>query len=201
MHPGCRPIHPGEASVFDRELGGDGASKGRCAVQKRRLCVAGRDYDHEATCLACLVDDRGGGGGGGGAAAQAGAPTPPMPPTHPTRPTHPTQPKLLGCRLCAMAFHGACAALLGCGPVAGQVGGEALTCPHHACGACGRKAAAAGGMLFRCEACPRAFCEDCLPREAAIVGSSARLEARGVRMPPQGCYVRCSARCEASTER
>ena len=30
-------------------------------------------------------------------------------------------------------------------------------CPHHSCAECGRKAAAVGGMLFRCEACPRAF--------------------------------------------
>lgn len=52
-------------------------------------------------------------------------------------------------------------------------------------------------MLFRCEACPNAFCEDCLPRDAAIIGNSARLEARGVRLPLQACYIRCSSRCHA----
>jgi SWI/SNF-related matrix-associated actin-dependent regulator of chromatin subfamily A member 5 len=32
-------------------------------------------------------------------------------------------------------------------------------CPHHACATCGRKAAATGGLLFRCEMCPNSFCE------------------------------------------
>ena len=45
-------------------------------------------------------------------------------------------------------------------------GFNAFTCPHHACGGCGRKAGAAGGMLFRCEACPSCYCEDLLPAEA-----------------------------------
>ena len=39
-------------------------------------------------------------------------------------------------------------------------------------------------------------CEDCLPRDATIVGASARLDARDVVLPPQACYIRCGAACE-----
>ena len=110
----------------------------------------------------------------------------------------PQRKPLLGCKLCPMAFHAACAHRLGFGQgCCGGVGGVGITCPHHACVVCGRKSAAAGGMLFRCEACPKAYCEDHLPRAAVIVGGCARLEARGIRMPAQGCYMRCSAKCEA----
>ena len=42
-------------------------------------------------------------------------------------------------------------------------------CPHHSCATCGRNTAAAGGLLFRCEACPNAFCEDCIPEEHEMV--------------------------------
>lgn len=47
-------------------------------------------------------------------------------------------------------------------------------CPHHACAVCSRKAAAAGGLLFRCAACPNAYCEDHLPAAAAIIGGNGR---------------------------
>ena len=164
-------LDEGEGSVFQRELGGQGGAQAACAVVKRKLSIAGRDYAHETTCLACFA---------GGRKATALGP-------------------LLTCKLCPMVFHRSCAHQLGCPEVGGHLGG--FTCPHHACGTCGRKAAAAGGMLFRCEACPATFCEDCLPRDANIVGGSARLEARGVRMPSQGCYIRCSARCEAFMQR
>ena len=163
--------------MFKRELGGMGA-KDACAVVKRKLSIAGRDYAHETICLACFA-----GGGSGGS----------------MRP--PASGALIGCRLCPMAFHRGCARHLGCQEAHGQVGGITFTCPQHACGTCARKAPAAGGMLFRCEACPATFCEDCLPREAVIVGGSARLEARGVRMPSHGCYIRCSPRCDAFMQR
>ena len=33
--------------------------------------------------------------------------------------------------------------------------GNSWACPHHQCATCGRKAAAAGGLLFRCISCPQ----------------------------------------------
>eukprot|EP00966_Prymnesium_polylepis_P101434 2349272-Prymnesium_polylepis.1 len=133
-------LEEGEGSVFARELGNVAGFKDACAVVKRTLSIAGRDYSHETTCLACFIDGSNGAGGkakarspskaGGGAA-------------------------LLGCKLCAMAIHPACAKEWQCSPVVSMLGQTTFTCPHHACGECGRKAAAAGGMLFRCEACPR----------------------------------------------
>lgn len=167
-------------SVFERELGGR-VDQQAFKVEKRKLLVAGRDYEHEKTCLTCFV----------------------APCDDAARSTGPKQPALLGCRLCPMAFHPRCARAAcvegGGGSCFG--GATSLTCPHHACMACGRKASAAGGMLFRCEACPSCFCEDCLPHEAEIVGGCTRLEARGIRMPPQGCYIRCSSRCIAFMQR
>ena len=68
-------LDEGESSVFGRELGGDGGAQRACAVVKRTLLIAGRDYAHEKKCLACWSGRRAGG----------------------------TQ--LLGCKLCAMAFH------------------------------------------------------------------------------------------------
>jgi len=165
----------GETSVFSRELGGR-AEKGAFADTKRKLVIAGRDYQHEPTCLACVVP----------------------PATKGTKAAClPCGPPTLQCKLCPMAFHSACAHEHGCAEAVGALGQISFTCPHHACVVCSRKASAAGGMLFRCEACPKAFCEDCLPKEANIVGCSARLEARGVRLPSQACYVRCSKRCDA----
>ena len=68
-------------------------------------------------------------------------------------------------------------------------------CPHHSCHECGRKSAAVGGMLFRCEACPRAFCEDHLPSSAEIIGQCKRFQALGQRHPAQACFIRCDAEC------
>ena len=68
-------------------------------------------------------------------------------------------------------------------------------CPHHSCHECGRKAAAVGGMLFRCEACVHAYCEDHLPNEAEIIGQCKRFQALGQRHPAQACFIRCSEEC------
>ena len=68
-------------------------------------------------------------------------------------------------------------------------------CPHHSCHDCGRKAAAVGGMLFRCEACPRAFCEDHLPSTSEIIGQCKRFQALGQRHPAQACFIRCDQDC------
>ena len=181
-------LEQGEGSVFSRELGGQ--AREAYVVPKRKLTIAGRDYAHETTCLACFVGDVCNGTGRCASASSS-----------PSKSKAAGGAPLLGCRLCPMAFHSRCAQRLGCEEERGQVGGYSFTCPQHACKVCGRKAAAAGGMLFRCEACPATYCEDCLPREAEIVGSSARLLARGIKLPQQGCYVRCSARCQAAMAR
>ena len=48
-----RPLENGESSVFDRELGGR-ATAAAYGVQTRRLSIAGRDYAHEPSCIACF---------------------------------------------------------------------------------------------------------------------------------------------------
>ena len=59
-----------------------------------------------------------------------------------------------------------------------------LVCPHHTCVECGRKAAACGGILFRCEACPMAYCEDHLPiMHVKLVKESTRFQALGQLHP------------------
>ena len=177
-------LEEGEVLIFSREL--DGGFKEACAevLRKRKLVVAGRDYALEDTCLACFSDPKARGGCGELASSTKGSAS---------------AKKLLGCKGCPMAFHVQCTRKFGCEPMQGMLGGLTFTCPQHACGLCSRKAAAAGGMLFRCEVCPATYCEDCLPREATIVGGSPRLEARGIRMPNQGCYIHCSPRCHSAT--
>eukprot|EP00656_Telonema_subtile_P008696 TRINITY_DN14060_c1_g1_i1.p1 TRINITY_DN14060_c1_g1~~TRINITY_DN14060_c1_g1_i1.p1 ORF type:complete len:603 (+),score=131.87 TRINITY_DN14060_c1_g1_i1:495-2303(+) len=119
--------------------------------------IAGRDYDHEAHCLACWD---------GG--------------------------DLICCDLCPSSYHPKCLGLESADDIP-KFGTYA--CPHHSCTTCGRKSAAAGGLLFRCTVCPEAYCEDHLPSHACIVGRNERLEALGFNHPKQGCYVFCSADC------
>eukprot|EP00808_Paulinella_micropora_P026430 g56409.t1 len=71
------------------------------------------------------------------------------------------------------------------------------SCPQHSCVDCGRKAAACGGMLFRCWSCPRAFCEDCLPVDPPpqIVHRNLRFEALGCRQQKQACFIYCQEVC------
>ena len=73
--------------------------------------------------------------------------------------------------------------------------GPSWRCPHHACHGCGRKAHAAGGLLFRCAECSKAFCEDCLPRDSRVINESARFNALGFVCPKSACYVLCSEHC------
>ena len=70
-----------------------------------------------------------------------------------------------------------------------------FSCPHHQCGVCDRKAAAAGGLLFRCSVCPSTFCEDHLPPDTPIVNRNARFLALGQRHPSQACFVLCCSEC------
>ena len=85
----------------------------------------------------------------------------------------------------------------GCAGVDPVTLGRSWRCGHHSCTGCGRRASAAGGMLFRCAECPRAFCEDCLPREARVINEQARFAALGYATPKSACYVLCSELCTA----
>ena len=98
------------------------------------------------------------------------------------------------CRLCPVQLHATCA-------VNGAAGKDAHNatwqCPQHACSSCARSTSAAGGMLFRCEGCVNSFCEDCLPKDALIVGESRRYLAKGAPAQAMACYIRCSKKCVA----
>ena len=95
------------------------------------------------------------------------------------------------CDLCPVSVHAECIGL-----TQNEIAkATRWACPHHSCAECGRKAAAVGGMLFRCEACPRAFCEDHLPASAEIIGQCKRFQALGQRHPAQACFIRCDADC------
>ena len=95
------------------------------------------------------------------------------------------------CDLCPVSVHAECI-----GVTQNEIAkATRWACPHHSCAECGRKAAAVGGMLFRCEACPRAFCEDHLPASAEIIGQCKRFQALGQRHPAQACFIRCDADC------
>ena len=51
--------------------------------------------------------------------------------------------------------------------------------------------------MFRCEGCVNSFCEDCLPKDALIVGESRRYLAKGAPAQAMACYIRCSKKCVA----
>ena len=95
------------------------------------------------------------------------------------------------CDLCPVSVHAECVGL-----TQNEIAkATRWGCPHHSCAECGRKSAAVGGMLFRCESCPRAFCEDHLPHDAEIIGECKRFQALGQKHPAQACFIRCDADC------
>lgn len=104
--------------------------------------------------------------------------------------------ELILCDRCPAAYHVAC---LGYDPNGSRF--EKLqnkwSCPHHSCIICQRKAAAAGGLIFRCSECPNSYCEDHLPEDVSIIGRCFRMETGGFQLPRQACYVYCSDRCRA----
>ena len=61
--------------------------------------------------------------------------------------------ELVMCDYCPVSLCFSCA-----GVTAADLG-PSWRCGHHQCTSCGRRASAAGGMLFRCAECPNAFCE------------------------------------------
>ena len=70
------------------------------------------------------------------------------------------------------------------------------SCPQHSCLTCYRKAAAAGGVIFRCISCPNSFCYDHKPGEAVIIAHNPRFEALGYPENQFVCYVHCKSTCQ-----
>ena len=100
--------------------------------------------------------------------------------------------QIVCCDLCPVSVHPECI-----GYTMEEIGRTARwSCPHHTCHECGRKSAAVGGLLFRCECCTRAYCEDHLPQGAEIIGKCKRFEALGQIHPAQACFIRCDADCQ-----
>jgi len=81
--------------------------------------------------------------------------------------------------------------------------GNKWFCTHHECEACGIKASAAGGLLFRCECCESTMCEDHLPRQAETEeeegwqpsGHCKRFEKLGQNHPKQAYFMTCTKEC------
>jgi len=106
-----------------------------------------------------------------------------------------TDGTLYCCDQCPAAYHAECV-----GETAKALErANPWACPHHACSVCARKAAAAGGLLFRCECCASAFCEDHLPEDVItngrIVGECARFQRLGQTHPAQACFIHCTLDC------
>ena len=99
---------------------------------------------------------------------------------------------LVCCDYCPVSFHLSCL-----GMTEADLKNVGTACPHHRRAACGIKAGAAGGLLFRCKGCTQAFCEDHLPPAATIVGRNFEFEALGCRHQKQACWILCSAECGA----
>jgi len=102
---------------------------------------------------------------------------------------------LLCCDYCPSAYHFGC---LGMKESDMKKVKFQWSCPGHSCLVCSRKAAAVGGMLFRCEMCPLAYCEDHLPGVARdrITNRCKRFLKLGQIHPKQSCFMLCSLSCE-----
>lgn len=99
--------------------------------------------------------------------------------------------EIVCCDLCPVSVHPECIGIT----IKDITRYHRWSCPHHSCHECGRKAAAVGGILFRCEACPRAFCEDHLPSTAEIIGKCKRFQDLGQNHPAQACFIHCDNEC------
>ena len=152
--------------------------------------MAGRDFLHETRCLSCWQGPEG--PPGKKKPKSKGKACAPCAPAK-EREHLGADGGLRGCDFCPAAYHLSCIGMSQAD--SSSFGGWA--CPHHACSCCARKAAAAGGLLFRCAVCPKAFCEDHLPAEALIMGENKRFQDLGYLHPKQGCYLLCSAECVA----
>ena len=61
---------------------------------------------------------------------------------------------IVNCDFCPGAYHPACIGITDVDALP-----HSWSCPHHKCTLCGRRAHAAGGLLFRCTDCDKAYCE------------------------------------------
>ena len=110
-------------------------------------------------------------------------------------------PKAFRCWQCPVVCHSACLSKIS------KENKHHITkqwnCTHHQCGVCNRKAAAAGGLLFRCEMCPKAWCEDDLPAYARdhITNRNSRYIELGMTHPKTACFVLCSRACVERSKR
>lgn len=102
--------------------------------------------------------------------------------------------QLLCCDFCPVATHAECYEP-GQTFAAMSASRAKFQCRHHWCNVCGRKAQAAGGMLFRCECCPFAFCEDHLPPAAVVTKQCLRFQAMGQEAPSTACFITCGDDC------
>lgn len=146
-------LEEGEPSVFEREAAAGGGAHGGFGSGGGDDATLAAPPGAGAPSAGGALDGGADGGGGGGKrhVDRAGRDYP-----------HAdlcqvcwSDGRLFCCDQCPAAYHAACVgeterALERANPWA---------CPHHACATCGRKAAAAGGLLFRCECCASAFCE------------------------------------------
>lgn len=98
---------------------------------------------------------------------------------------------LICCDHCACSYHPSC---VGLDP--NQIPSFGWSCPQHSCHECGRNAAAAGGLLFRCVACPQSFCEDHLPVTAKLLREWEPYQQLGQNHPNQACFCYCTSGCE-----
>ena len=158
--------------------------------------VAGRDFLHEERCLSCWQGPEGAKKSPAKKSPKSKAKASPAkasPAKGAARDHLGVDGGLRGCDYCPAAFHLGCIGMTQAD--SNSFGGWA--CPHHSCATCSRKAAAAGGLLFRCAVCPQSFCEDHLPPEALIMGENKRFQDLGHIHPRQGCYLLCSAACVA----
>ena len=178
--------------------------------------MAGRDFLHETRCLSCWQGPEG--PPGKKKPKSKGKACAPCAPAK-EREHLGADGGLRGCDFCPAAYHLSCIGMSQAN--SSSFGGWALglanpnpnpnpnrnpnpnqadsssfggwACPHHACSCCARKAAAAGGLLFRCTDCPKAYCEDHLPPQSELIGGEVdRLLALGFQAVKQACYVICS---------
>ena len=104
--------------------------------------------------------------------------------------------ELVCCDFCPAAYHPSCLGIENVDDLP-----AIWSCPHHKCVLCERRAAAAGGLLFRCTDCPKAYCEDHLTLESELLGGEVdRLMKLGFGAVKQACYCLCSAECKETAQ-
>ena len=109
----------GHISVFAQEQQGKSMGFGE---SKRKLQIPGRDYQNENHCLQCWGTD----------VDLAGE-----------------HCDLILCERCPAAYHATCLGYENTEAMLANMPPMGWSCPQHSCNDCGRKSAAAGGLLFR----------------------------------------------------